>query len=82
MTGRFERTLALLAIAAEIALGATVVAPVRGEAAVVICQRRSKLKLRLDACKSKETQVDASELGATGPAGPAARTSAFTPSAP
>jgi hypothetical protein len=32
------------------------------DAAVVICQKKNKLKLRVDACKSKETPVPASEL--------------------
>jgi len=43
--------------------------PRSADAAVVICQKGNKLKLRPDACKKKETQVAASELGATGPAG-------------
>jgi hypothetical protein len=60
------------ALAAGLAL--SVFAPLLAtsvDAAVVICQRKNKLKLRIDACTSKETQVDASELGVTGPAGPA-----------
>lgn len=37
--------------------------------AVVICRRGKKLRLRLDACRSRETQVDAAELGVAGPPG-------------
>jgi hypothetical protein len=40
-------------------------------AAVVICERKGKLKLRQEACTAKETQVPATDLGVTGPEGPA-----------
>ena len=40
------------------------------DAAVVICKRKNKIQLRETACKSKETQIAATELGATGPQGP------------
>lgn len=39
------------------------------EAAVVLCQRKNRVKLRLDTCKRRETQIDATELGATGQRG-------------
>ena len=54
-------------------LAIAVVAPLAAssaDAAVVICQKKNKLKLRIDACTAKETQVDAAELGVTGPVGP------------
>jgi hypothetical protein len=66
------RKLGIRALAVGLALA--VGAPLLGstaDAAVVICQKKNKLKLRVDACTSKETQVPATELGATGPAGPA-----------
>jgi len=40
------------------------------DAAVVICKRKNNIQLRETACKSKETQIAATELGATGPQGP------------
>jgi len=46
------------------------VVPTTADAAVVICQRKNKVKLRIDVCKGKETPVDAAELGVTGPEGP------------
>lgn len=58
-----------LAVGLGIAVGASLAASA-ADAAVVICQKKNKLKLRVDACKSKETQVPATELGATGPQGP------------
>src|SRR5438445_299082 len=39
------------------------------DAAVVICKRKNKIQLRETACKSKETQIATTELGATGPPG-------------
>jgi hypothetical protein len=56
--------LALLALAAGVVMVAE-----SAQAALVICQKGSKIKLRQDACKGKETQVPATELGVTGPAG-------------
>ncbi|HEX6131070.1 MAG TPA: hypothetical protein VF044_05020 [Actinomycetota bacterium] len=49
------------------AVVAPVVAPAPADAAVVICQRKNRLKLRVDACKAKETPVPATELGVVGP---------------
>ncbi len=40
------------------------------DAVVVICKRKNKIQLRETACKSKETQIAATELGVTGPQGP------------
>jgi hypothetical protein len=57
-----------LSLGLALAVGAPLVATT-ADAAVVICQKKNKLKLRIDACTSKETQVDAAELGVTGPAG-------------
>jgi hypothetical protein len=57
-----------LAVGLGLAVGATLVAA-PSDAAVVICQKGSKLKLRVDACKAKEVAVPAVELGATGPKG-------------
>lgn len=51
-------------------LGGTMVCPPAADAAVVICKRKNKLKLRETACTSKEEPVDAAELGVTGPEGP------------
>jgi hypothetical protein len=58
----------MLATGLALAVGAPLVATT-ADAAVVICQRKNKLKLRVDACKSKETQVPAADLGVVGPAG-------------
>jgi hypothetical protein len=54
-------------------IGAVVVGVIasHAQAAVVICERKGKLKLRQEACTAKETAVAASELGVTGPQGPA-----------
>jgi hypothetical protein len=60
----------VIAVGLALAVGAPVVATT-ADAAIVICQRKSKLKLHIGACTSKETQVAASELGVTGPQGPA-----------
>jgi len=59
---------ALLTVGGLVA-GGTVVAPASADAAVVICQRKNKVRLRQDTCKAKETQVAASELGVVGPQG-------------
>lgn len=59
----------ILSLGLAAVLGGVLAAP-SADAAVVICQKKQKLKLRVDACKAKETQVDASELGVVGPAGP------------
>jgi len=58
-----------LSMGLALAVGASLAAT-SADAAVVICQKKNKLKLRVDACTSKETQVPATELGATGPQGP------------
>jgi len=58
-----------LAVGLALAVGAPLLAT-NADAAVVICQRKNKLKLRVDTCTAKETQVDATELGVTGPQGP------------
>jgi len=50
---------------------AVALASSQADAALVICQKGKKIKLRQDACTSKETQVAASELGVVGPQGPA-----------
>src|SRR5262245_29026382 len=44
-------------------------AAVDAHAALVICQKGSKIKLRVDACKGKETLVPATDLGVVGPKG-------------
>ena len=44
-------------------------AAVEADAALVICQKGSKIKLRVDACKTKETLVPATDLGVVGPEG-------------
>jgi hypothetical protein len=58
-----------LAVGLALAVGAPLLTT-SADAAVVICQRKNKLKLRVDTCTAKETQVDATELGVTGPQGP------------
>lgn len=63
-----------------VVVGGMIVA--HAEAAVVICERKGKLKLRQDACTEKETQVDASELGVAGPQGPAGTDGAQGPEGP
>jgi hypothetical protein len=58
--------------ALAVGLALAVMAPLaarNADAAVVICQKKNKLKLRVDTCTAKETQVDASELGVVGPPG-------------
>src|SRR5262245_47318766 len=40
------------------------------DAAPVFCRKGTKLKVRDDACKGKETVLDLSQLGAVGPPGP------------
>jgi hypothetical protein len=57
-----------LSMGLALAVGAPLVATT-ADAAVVICQKKNKLKLRVDACTAKETQVPAADLGVTGPAG-------------
>jgi hypothetical protein len=52
------------------------------EAAVVICQKGKKLRLRENACKKAEQTIDASELGVTGPQGPAGADGAEGPPGP
>src|SRR5262245_1835107 len=54
-----------LAVGLGLAVGATLLAG-PADAAVVICQKGSKLKLRIDACKGKEVAVPAAELGVAG----------------
>jgi hypothetical protein len=49
-------------------LGVELALPQDGAAAVLICKKGKKLTLR-ETCKSKETQVAATELGVTGPPG-------------
>lgn len=61
-----------LAVAIGIAAAVGVLATIpSAEAALVICKRKKKVTLREDACKSKETRVDAAELGVVGPTGSA-----------
>src|SRR5262245_8162849 len=48
---------------------ACMLAAVDARAALVICQKGSKIKLRVDICKAKETQVPAVDLGVVGPQG-------------
>jgi len=62
--------MSLAAVGLLCAVGVPTVCPTAADAAVVICERKGKLKLRLDACTGKETLVDPAELGATGPMGP------------
>jgi hypothetical protein len=66
-----ERGRAVRALVGGMALvlSGAVVCPPAADAAVVICKRKNKLKLREDACTSKEEQIQASELGVTGPQG-------------
>jgi hypothetical protein len=54
-----------VAIAAMLVLGAG-----PADALLVVCQKGKKIKLRVDACTAKETQIPASEFGVTGPQGP------------
>jgi hypothetical protein len=56
--------------AAAMAILASLAASSRVESAVVICRAKNKLRLRVDACKARETRVDAAELGVVGPPGP------------
>jgi hypothetical protein len=71
--GALVRSTVQIAVFAVIALGlSNVVLPEDADAAVVLCQNRkgTKVKWRVDACKSKETMLDAStEVGAMGPQG-------------
>jgi hypothetical protein len=60
-----------LLLSLALLVGAMAITPPDSEGAIVICKRRSRIKLREDACKKKETLVDAAELGVTGPPGPA-----------
>ena len=53
---------------------ATPLLAVDANGVVVICQKKNRIKLRQDVCKSKEVQVAATELGVVGPAGPAGPT--------
>ena len=57
-----------LVVGLGLAVGAALVAG-PADAAVVICQKGSKLKLRIDECKAKEVAVPAAELGVAGPKG-------------
>jgi hypothetical protein len=54
---------------ALLAIGATVMLPASADAALVICQKKNRIKIRPDACTGKEVQVDAAELGVAGPQG-------------
>jgi hypothetical protein len=47
------------------------VVPQTADAVLVVCQKKKRIKVRPDACKGKETQIDPAELGVlpTGPAG-------------
>ena len=56
--------------AAAMTILASLAGSSRVESAVVICRAKNKLRLRVDACKARETQVDAAELGVVGPPGP------------
>jgi hypothetical protein len=49
-----------------LALCASLAAAPASEAALVICKRRKRIQLREDACKRKETRIDATELGVPG----------------
>lgn len=55
------------AVSAFAALMAAALSPMAisdpAQAAIVVCQKGKKVKLRVDACKSKETLVEPSELG-------------------
>jgi hypothetical protein len=68
---RSRRCGAVLAAAVGIAVGVTLTVPRHADATVVLCKRKNKLTLRLDACARRETRVEASELGVTGPRGDA-----------
>jgi hypothetical protein len=62
---RFDGMIAAtVAVALAVPLFAT-----DASAALVICQRKNRIKIRVDECKKKETQVEATELGVTGPPG-------------
>jgi hypothetical protein len=52
-----------------LALGVSLVAAPASESALVICKRRKKIQLREDACKRKETRIDATQLGVPGAPG-------------
>jgi hypothetical protein len=54
---------------AALAFGLPAAIPAPADAAVVICQKGNRIKLRVDACKGKETAVDPSELGVEVPDG-------------
>src|SRR5262245_28603314 len=56
-------------LCASVLVLALLLPAVDSSGAVVLCKRRSRITLRQDACKSKETAIPASELGVTGPAG-------------
>lgn len=66
---RMSRKLLLPLMAIVVAVAVVALAPRSADATVVICQRKNKVRLRLDACKGKEVRVDAADLGVTGPAG-------------
>jgi hypothetical protein len=70
MMKKSERWQKSVTILMALGLVAPIAAPPVAEAAVVLCERRGKIKLRQDECKRKESQVDAAELGIVGPQGP------------
>jgi hypothetical protein len=59
----------VLAAGALLAFGATLLMPAPADAALVTCQKKNRIKIRVDACKGQEVPVDAAELGVTGPQG-------------
>jgi len=59
-----------VAASLAVAIGVALLMPLAASAVVVICKKKSKITLRDTACKSKETQVAATELGISGPTGP------------
>lgn len=69
--GGLRTWLGVVAAGALVSLGASALVPADANAALVICQKKKRIKIRQDACTPKETQVDAAELGVTGPQGPA-----------
>jgi hypothetical protein len=56
---------------ALVLIAATLVAiPGQADARVVLCRHRQRIRLRQAICKRREIQIDARELGVTGPDGP------------
>ena len=66
---RRNRAVAVSGVVVMLAAAGLFAAPSDGEAAVVICKKGKRLRLRETACKAAEQAIPASELGVVGPPG-------------